>query len=760
MILILRLELDNETIEISEHIIKDEITQVPYSAVNINSQESTIGSGSALEKKINSSTLTMTKDEIKEFISSYGIDAEKLQTLNKRYILYIIFLLKTGYMGLNDLDVFMKLDTSESRETFILNCIGDSGVTLTSSFEKILVSSSQNRTKNTRLYSKYNDSNDDVIENLFNPNFVLDERNNFSFVENGVNKEKYFLDDNGTNMYSMILRGDTYFSNTDEEYSIGDVKDFDPTDKYIREYLILSREFAPKIYLLKYSIQNAKAYLKNGMSQEFLFYDVDKKYSIANKSILDELLFNSMYIARDKYKNMTTIPFIKDDYSKILKDGNSLYIENDGHLTIRNGSGSTAVRSTITFKTSGKSFYDTFEKELLKINTTKLYGSIAKDLKNIFLAKIRSIFKYSIDSDGNKIDAGLDYAIKGNYTYTVDKTKVKISFKNEKEFGDKLKLVDGDGNTYSSIYNYVKTIETQTVKSELFKDYTNDLSKLKGLLRELSDTCSNIYIKEYEDDYNGKTYSEEDLNKFTKLTKEDTNKMSSTEYFYIIDDKKFKKVDYNYIYADGNENASIYVLKPEYKKYRITSLNLSNTNFYKIPTRNIIETESSETGVKISTEYMLSKEISASDGTNSLKQTIEKIQDLFNIGGINDSDKIEKRKNIIYNFFNINSIGSMTEEEGLYLVIVLNLLDNYYNYLLDDKATFANISFDVDPAVYEFWHTVMLFKQCFVDTTNIMDRFNYFDYRFANNCTPEKYVSNFIRAVNHKNFIVYTKWVQ
>ena len=89
MILILRLELDNETIEISEHIIKDEITQVPYSSLNIDSSDLTIGSGSALEKKINSSTLTMTKDEIKEFISSYGIDAEKLQALNKRYILYI-----------------------------------------------------------------------------------------------------------------------------------------------------------------------------------------------------------------------------------------------------------------------------------------------------------------------------------------------------------------------------------------------------------------------------------------------------------------------------------------------------------------------------------------------------------------------------------------------------------------------------------------------------------------------------------------------
>lgn len=99
----------------------------------------------------------------------------------------------------------------------------------------------------------------------------------------------------------------------------------------------------------------------------------------------------------------------------------------------------------------------------------------------------------------------------------------------------------------------------------------------------------------------------------------------------------------------------------------------------------------------------------------------------------------------------------MTEEEGLYLVIVLNLLDNYYSYLLDDKAKFADISFDVDPAVYEFWHTVMLFKQCFVDTTNIMERFNYFDYIFADNCTPEKYVINFIRAVNHKNFIVDTK---
>jgi hypothetical protein len=758
MILILRLELDNETIEISEHIIKDEITQVPYSSLNIDSSDLTIGSGSTLEKKINSSTLTMTKDEIKDFISSYGINAEKLQALNKRYILYIIFLLKTGYMGLNDLDVFMKLETSESKETFILNCIGESGVTLTSSFERILVSSSQNRIKNTRLYSKYNDSNDNVIENLFNPNFVLNKRNNFSFVESGTNKEKYFLDDSGTNMYSMISRGDTYFSSTDEEYSSGDVKDFDPNDRYIREYLILSREFVPKIYLLKYSIQNANAYLKNGMSQEFLFYDVDKKYSIVNKSILDELLFNSMYIARDKYKKMATIPFIKDAYSKILKDENSLYIENDGHLTIRNGSGSTAVRSTITFYTSGKSFYDTFEKELLEINTTKLYGSIAKDLKNIFLAKIRSIFKYSIGSDDNKIDAGLDYAIKGNYTYTVDKTKVKKILKNEKEFGDKLKLVDSDGNVYNSIYKYVTTIEQQTVKSELFKDYTNDLSKLKRLLRELSDICSNIYIEEYEDDYNGKTYSEEDLKyKFTKLTKEDTKKMSSTEYFYIIDNNRFKKVDYSYIYADGNENANIYALKPEYKKYKVTSLNLSNTNFHKITTRNIVETESSETGDKISTEYMLSKEISSSDGTNSLKQTIEKIQDLFNVGGINDLDKIKNRKNIIYNFFNINSVGSMTEEEGLYLVIVLNLLDNYYSYLLDDKAKFADISFDVDPAVYEFWHTVMLFKQCFVDTTNIMERFNYFDYRFADNCTPEKYVINFIRAVNHKNFIVDTK---
>ena len=111
----------------------------------------------------------------------------------------------------------------------------------------------------------------------------------------------------------------------------------------------------------------------------------------------------------------------------------------------------------------------------------------------------------------------------------------------------------------------------------------------------------------------------------------------STEYFYIIDNNRFKKVDYSYIYSDGNENANIYVLKPEYKKYKVTSLNLSNTNFHKITTRNIVETESSETGDKISTEYMLSKEISSSDGTNSLKQTIEKIQDLFNVGGINDS---------------------------------------------------------------------------------------------------------------------------
>ena len=82
------------------------------------------------------------------------------------------------------------------------------------------------------------------------------------------------------------------------------------------------------------------------------------------------------------------------------------------------------------------------------------------------------------------------------------------------------------------------------------------MSKLKRLLRELSDICANIYIEEYEDDYNGKTYSEEDLKyKFTKLTKEDTKKMSSTEYFYIIDNNRFKKVDYSYIYADGNENA-------------------------------------------------------------------------------------------------------------------------------------------------------------------------------------------------------------
>ena len=303
MILILRLELDNETIEISEHIIKDEITQVPYSSLNIDSSDLTIGSGSALEKKINSSTLTMTKDEIKDFISSYDIDAEKLQALNKIYILYIIFLLKTGYMGLNDLDVFMKLETSESRETFILNCIGESGVTLTSSFERILVSSSQNRTK-SKLFQNYGYySNNDIIENIFNPDYEIKNNNMFKFVE-GRSSRKYFLSDDNTNMYSMVPRN---ADETNTEYLYTLVKDFAPyveysSDRYTIPYLILSRQFMSKIYLLKYSIQNAKAHLKNGLSQEFLFYDVDKKYSLINKQILDELLFDSIYISRDLYK--------------------------------------------------------------------------------------------------------------------------------------------------------------------------------------------------------------------------------------------------------------------------------------------------------------------------------------------------------------------------------------------------------------------------------------------------------------------------
>lgn len=722
MILILRLELDNETIEISEHIIKDEITQVPYSSLNIDSSDLTIGSGSTLEKKINSSTLTMTKDEIKEFISSYGIDAEKLQALNKRYILYIIFLLKTGYMGLNDLDVFMKLETSESRETFILNCIGESGVTLTSSFERILVSSSQNRTR-SKLFQNYDYySNNVIIENIFNPDYEINNNNMFKFVENRSSKKYFLSENNNTNIYSMVVR------NADEkyiEYSYTSVKDFEPyieysSDRYTIPYLILSRQFMPKIYLLKYSIQNAKAYLKNGLSQEFLFYDIDKRYSIVNKQILDELLFDSMYISRDLYKDTFIIPFIKEDYINYLKEENSLYIKNDNKIIINKRPNEDSDKYDVSFNTQGKSFYDNFKNSLLNLSTNTLYGSIAKDLENFFLDNIRKNFKYSVISGNDTVETGLDYAIKGNYKYTTTIENLKVTF-----------------------------------TSKLFEKYEKNLSDLKTILDGLSKI--DIYIEEYEDNIVGKNYNDW-KDKLQNISKINANKMSFTECFYTIDDNdKLKKIDYNDIYAEGNENIQIYVLKPEYKKYKVTSLNLFNTNFYRIPTNSIIKSNSQEQ-IKINTEYMISKEIVASDGTVNLKQTIENIRKLFDIKGISDLEEIKKRKEVICELFNINSIYSLTIEEGLYLVIILNLLDNYYSYLLDDDANFANISFDVDPVIYEFWHTVMLFKQCFVDTTNIMKEFNNFDYRYAYKCTPERYVSNFIRAVNSMEFIKCKDW--
>lgn len=722
MILILRLELDNETVEISEHIIKDEITQVPYSSLNIDSSVLTIGSGSMLEKKINSSTLTMAKDEIKEFISSYGIDAAKLQALNKRYILYIIFLLKTGYMGLNDLDVFMKLETSESRETFILNCIGESGVTLTSSFERILVSSSQNRTR-SKLFQNYDYySNNAIIENIFNPDYEINNNNMFKFVENRSSKKYFLSENNNTNIYSMVVR------NADEkyiEYSYTSVKDFEPyieysSDRYTIPYLILSRQFMPKIYLLKYSIQNAKAYLKNGLSQEFLFYDIDKRYSIVNKQILDELLFDSMYISRDLYKDTFIIPFIKEDYINYLKEENSLYIKNDNKIIINKHPNEDSDKYDVSFNTQGKSFYDNFKNSLLNLSTNTLYGSIAKDLENFFLDNIRKIFKYSVISGNDTVETGLDYAIKGNYKYTTTIENLKVTF-----------------------------------TSKLFEKYEKNLSNLKTILDGLSKI--DIYIEEYEDNIVGKNYNDW-KDKLQNISKINANKMSFTECFYTIDDNdKLKKIDYNDIYAEGNENIQIYVLKPEYKKYKVTSLNLFNTNFYRIPTNSIIKSNSQEQ-IKINTEYMISKEIVASDGTVNLKQTIENIRKLFDIKGISDLEEIKKRKEVICELFNINSIYSLTIEEGLYLVIILNLLDNYYSYLLDDDANFANISFDVDPVIYEFWHTVMLFKQCFVDTTNIMKEFNNFDYRYAYKCTPERYVSNFIRAVNSMEFIKCKDW--
>lgn len=721
MILILRLELDNETIEISEHIIKDEITQVPYSSLNIDSSDLTIGSGSALEKKINSSTLTMTKDEIKEFISSYGIDAEKLQALNKRYILYIIFLLKTGYMGLNDLDVFMKLETSESRETFILNCIGESGVTLTSSFERILVSSSQNRTR-SKLFQNYGYySNNDIIENIFNPDYEIKNNNMFKFVE-GRSSKKYFLSDDNTNMYSMVPRN---VDETNTEYLYTSVKDFAPyveysSDRYTIPYLILSRQFMSKIYLLKYSIQNAKAHLKNGLSQEFLFYDVDKKYSLINKQILDELLFDSIYISRDLYKETFVIPFIKEDYINYLKEENSLYIKNDSKIIIKKGAAENSEKYNVNFNTQGKSFYDNFKNSLLDLSANTLYGSIAKDLKNFFLDKIRRIFKYSVSSGNDTVETGLDYAIKGNYKYI------------------------------TAIENSI--IE---VNSKLFEKYEKKMTDLKTILSGMSKI--DIYIEEYENNIVGKNYNDW-KDKLQNISKINANKMSFTECFYTIDDNdKLKKIDYNNIYAEGNENIQIYVLKPEYKKYKVTSLNLFNTNFYKIPTNSIIKSTSQDQ-TKNNTEYMISKEITSSDGTVNLKQTIENIRKLFDIKGISDLEEIKKRKEVICELFNINSVYSLTIEEGLYLVIILNLLDNYYSYLLDDNVDFANISFDVDPAIYEFWHTVMLFKQCFVDTTNIMIKFNNFDYRYATKCTPERYVSNFIRAVNGMEFIKWEDW--
>lgn len=721
MILILRLELDNETIEISEHIIKDEITQVPYSSLNIDSSDLTIGSGSALEKKINSSTLTMTKDEIKEFISSYGIDAEKLQALNKRYILYIIFLLKTGYMGLNDLDVFMKLETSESRETFILNCIGESGVTLTSSFERILVSSSQNRTK-SKLFQNYGYySNNDIIENIFNPDYEIKNNNMFKFVE-GRSSRKYFLSDDNTNMYSMVPRN---ADETNTEYLYTLVKDFAPyveysSDRYTIPYLILSRQFMSKIYLLKYSIQNAKAHLKNGLSQEFLFYDVDKKYSLINKQILDELLFDSIYVSRDLYKETFVIPFIKEDYINYLKEENSLYIKNDSKIIIKKGAAENSEKYNVNFNTQGKSFYDNFKNSLLDLSANTLYGSIAKDLKNFFLDKIRRIFKYSVSSGNDTVETGLDYAIKGNY-------------------------------------KYITTIENSIIEvtSKLFEKYEKKMTDLKTILSGMSKI--DIYIEEYENNIVGKNYNDW-KDKLQNISKINANKMSFTECFYTIDDNdKLKKIDYNNIYAEGNENIQIYVLKPEYKKYKVTSLNLFNTSFYKIPTNSIIKSTSQDQ-TKNNTEYMISKEITSSDGTVNLKQTIENIRKLFDIKGISDLEEIKKRKEVICELFNINSVYSLTIEEGLYLVIILNLLDNYYSYLLDDNVDFANISFDVDPVIYEFWHTVMLFKQCFVDTTNIMIKFNNFDYRYATKCTPERYVSNFIRAVNGMEFIKWEDW--
>ena len=722
MILILRLELDNETIEISEHIIKDEITQVPYSSLNIDSSDLTIGSGSALEKKINSSTLTMTKDEIKDFISSYGIDAEKLQALNKRYILYIIFLLKTGYMGLNDLDVFMKLETSESRETFILNCIGESGVTLTSSFERILVSSSQNRTR-SKLFQNYGYySNNAIIENIFNSDYEIKNNNMFKFVE-GRSSKKYFLsDDNNTNMYSMVPRN---ADETNTEYLYTLVKDFAPyveysSDSYTIPYLILSRQFMSKIYLLKYSIQNAKAHLKNGLSQEFLFYDVDKKYSLINKQILDELLFDSIYISRDLYKKTFVIPFIKEDYINYLKEENSLYIKNDSKIIIKKGAAENSEKYNVNFNTQGKSFYDNFKNSLLDLSANTLYGSIAKDLKNFFLDKIRRIFKYSVSSGNDTVETGLDYAIKGNY-------------------------------------KYITTIENSIIEvnSKLFEKYEKKMTDLKTILSGMSKI--DIYIEEYENNIVGKNYNDW-KDKLQNISKINANKMSFTECFYTIDDNdKLKKIDYNNIYAEGNENIQIYVLKPEYKKYKVTSLNLFNTNFYKIPTNSIIKSTSQDQ-TKNNTEYMISKEITSSDGTVNLKQTIENIRKLFDIKGISDLEEIKKRKEVICELFNINSVYSLTIEEGLYLVIILNLLDNYYSYLLDDNVDFANISFDVDPVIYEFWHTIMLFKQCFVDTTNIMIKFNNFDYRYATKCTPERYVSNFIRAVNGMEFIKLEDW--
>lgn len=291
--MILNIKLNNEeTVTLSEIIIRNEILNSIYSGNNDGVLNDEV-SNALFQEKLIGKAIDISEDEVKQLLIDYNVDLIKLSALNKRYILYIIFLLKSGALNSEELSYFFTLSLNSSRESYFLKLIAKTQNNILARLNECVSNLSVARKANTMQDNYDKDTLKTKLQNTLLDEYTYEAPINreVKMVTSGDDPDNAFFDYAvNTTTSQSDLHSSNYapanlffiaqFDKRDSAKNF-DIFEYDQRSTHkvydlnynatinkqfdgLSDFMTFNSNTPPKIYFLKNSIWDAKSLIRTG----------------------------------------------------------------------------------------------------------------------------------------------------------------------------------------------------------------------------------------------------------------------------------------------------------------------------------------------------------------------------------------------------------------------------------------------------------------------------------------------------------------